>query len=264
LTPADGAAAERTLVLGGGGRVGRVLAARGVGAPRATFVDVDALDVNEPAALARAACSHERWVHLASELRTAAVDPAADDGEAWRWRRSHVEMARQVLAAAVAGGVRQVVLASSVRAEDADAGGAGARGRLTHAGMNRAIEAAGLEAARSGPDVVCIRLGSVSWPDRPGRSDAAVWLSHEDCAAAFAAVLASPWVRGRFAVFTAVSALAQGHPGAVDPFGWRPRTTRVGCRRRVHGRLVDLKCGLLDSSLGPVLRHCRGWLRRLR
>ncbi len=250
-------------MLGAAGRVGRVLAARRVGGPRAAFVDVDALDVKEPAALARAARSHERWVHLASELRTAAVDPAADDAEAWRWRRWHVEMARRVLAAAVAGGVRQVVLASSVHAADEDAKGAAGPDRLTHAGMNRAIEEAGRAAARSGIDVVCIRLGSVSWPDRPRRPDAAVWLSHEDCAAAFAAVLASPPVGGRFTAFTAISALAAPHPHAANPFGWRARTTRVGWRRRARGRVVDLKCRLLDSPLGPFLRESRRWRRRL-
>jgi hypothetical protein len=262
LIQAGRAAEDSTLVLGAAGRVGRVLAARRVGGPRAAFVDVDALDVKEPVALARAARSHERWVHLASELRTAAVDPAAADAEAWRWRRSHVEMARRVLAAAVAGGVRQVVLASSVRAADQDAAGAGPD-RLTHAGMNRAIEEAGREASRSGPDVACIRLGSVSWPDRPRSPDEALWLSHEDCAAAFAAVLASPPVGGRFTAFTAVSALAGTHPDTANPFGWQPHTRRVGWRRRAHGRVVDLKGRLLDSPLGPFLRECQRSGRRL-
>lgn len=218
------------------------------------FADRDRLDVGSATDLAAAARLAPRWLHLASLLRVAAIDPGAEDEVACSARTLHVAMARDVLGAALGGGVSQLVLPSSVLA--ADASSPPSPDALSHVGMNLAIEAAGRAAAGRGLDVVCVRLGAVQWPDRPaaGCAARAHWLSHDDCAALFAAVLSAPVVRGRFVTVTAVSRLEGERDDAANPFGWRPQTTRVGGVRWLKARVVDLKCRAAASPAGPALR----------
>lgn len=242
--------------------MGRVLRARGVGGPRAAFADRGRLDVRDGSALMAAARHASRLVNLASVLRLAQVDPAVEDAESARWREFHVGMAQGVIHAAEASGVGQLVLVSSVYAADAprELRPAAAGGGLSHAAMNLELEAAGRNAAARGLDVVCVRLGALSWPDLPARGHQACawWISHEDCAGAFAAILAAPVVPGRFVAFAAVSRLAGDRDDTENPFGWRPRTRRVGWRRRFQARVVDLKCRVDASPAGPLLRALVG------
>ncbi|MCM2255287.1 MAG: hypothetical protein NDJ94_06405 [Vicinamibacteria bacterium] len=246
-----------------------MLKTRAVGGPRAVFTDREQLDVRDAAALGNAVPLAERWVNLASILRVACVDPAAEDEVAWRWRAVHLEMTRTVIDAAVGGGLSQLVLLSSVYASAAAARAGGAPRSspeaLSHGAMNLAIEAAGRQAAAAGIDVACVRLGAVTWPDRPARApeERAHWLSHEDCAAAFEAILAADVVPGRFTVFTAVSPLAGERTDVANPFGWRARSRRVGWRRRLRAEVVDLKCRVAASPAGPALRALVGRCRSL-
>ena len=255
---------SRTLVTGGNGLVGRVLR-RGLEGLPVTFPDRSQLDVSDPVALRRALAGHEQVIHLASPRRRPGWTQEDLDAT--------LRMTSDVLDAAAEAGVKRVILPSSVLATSiaqlrgaSRASIADAQPPDTEYGRSRLrVEELGRGASERGMEVVCIRLGAVRHPDAPSHRPElqAQWLSHEDCAALFRACLAASVVPGRFSLFYAVSDLPERVLDTVNPFGWTPRTKRVGFRRRAWAALHRVNTGIrgrlqLRTRLKSILLRLRG------
>jgi len=200
-----------------------------------TLTDRNELDAYDRDALIRAMADHDQVIHLALPLR----------GRRGFWTdeecAASVRMAKTVLEAGEAAGVRRLLMPSSVRATSDEqlfghlpVGVADTRTPETLYGRTRLeIEALARGASGKTVEVSCVRLGAIHHPDFPTPDTLArrVWLSHEDCAGLMRACIDAPVVPGRFSVWYAISDLPGRILDVSNPFGWRPMTTSVGLRR---------------------------------
>ena len=255
----------KTLVTGANGRIGRVLRER-LTAPAISFTSRADLDVANSVALVAALAGYEQIVHLATPIKGLQVTKAVMDAS--------VDMVDGVLQAALRAGVRRAVIPSSFGAAAAQPHRGGPRVTIaesqpaaTEFGRTRLqIESRCREAARSGMDVVCIRLGTVLHPDAPSRHAGlgAHWLSHEDVASLFSACCAAPVVPGRFSLFYAVSDVPERIFDTANPFGWTPQTKRMGTARTLIAMIHRVNTGIrgrlqiqtrFKAALGRWRRH---------
>jgi acyl transferase domain-containing protein/acyl carrier protein len=161
----SGRPAQRVLVVGGGGGVGRALVAHSLGegaavtvasrsAPSVPGAQSVAMDVTDTAAVRRVveAVAPDLIVHAAGVLRDRALGSLtlADWREVWEPR---VEGLRALLAAS--GSARVVVVGSATA-------WLGAPGQAAYGAAQAAVEAVAAEARRAGRDVRVVPLGPVA------------------------------------------------------------------------------------------------------
>jgi len=195
--------------------------------PHATVKGVDFPDdLTEDPRLTERLGEVDTVIHLAREREP----PGVPEG---RVNPSNVRIDTNVFAAVIEAGVKRLVLASSVHADNFRSTAVnyplqapGSYFPATPYGTYKLLaeEVGATLAQRFGFEFVAIRLGGVTRSDSPksGEGKSATWLSHRDLYGAFAACLADAPVPGRTTVFYAVSANAESIHDTINPFGWEP------------------------------------------
>jgi uronate dehydrogenase len=146
---------------------------------------------------------------------------------------TNIQLEMNVLTAVIEAGVKRLILASSVHADNfTDHQGAGL---LTVPGSYNPPSAYGTHklileevgrfyASHFHLEFVGVRFGGVTRDNsvRPQASEPAVWLSHRDLVNAIEACVSAELVPNRFAVFYAVSDNDGRIHSTENPFGWQP------------------------------------------
>lgn len=168
-------------------------------------------------------------IHLAR--RFSATDPIE---RRMRIYQENVQIDVNVFTAVVRAGVKRLILASSVHADNhrdpdlvAPLTIPGSYSPTTPYGVYKLVEEEVGKALSKqfGFEFVGVRFGGVTRDDsvKTGAGQTATWLSHDDLLCAIDACLRAEAVPGRSTVFYAVSNNADRIHDTTNPFGWRPR-----------------------------------------
>ena len=215
----------RVLVTGSGGVIGIVLQER---LPY-EFTEFDlpdhtVLDLHD---VSSAAANHDAIIHLAWDKR-------GDDWLSENLNTDNIQGAFHVLEAANQAGVKRVIIASSVHADDFVGEHIVAPLRPydlptpdSPYGANKCmIEALGRYYAHAKDlEVICIRFGGVNRDDQPPASppsERQVWFSQQDCASLIASCLQAENIPNGFAIVYGISANDGLVQDLSNPFGWEP------------------------------------------
>src|SRR5580693_4472996 len=168
-------------------------------------------------------------IHLARRFSPA--DPVE-----WRMRiyPENVQIDVNVFTAVVKGGVKRLIMASSVHADyhrDPTAVGLfsvpGSYHPATPYGVFKLVEEeVGMILAKQfGFEFIGVRFGGVTRDNsvKTGAGQTATWLSHGDLLGAIDACLSTEPLPGRSSVFYAVSDNADRIHDTTNPFGWTPK-----------------------------------------
>jgi uronate dehydrogenase len=216
---------DRIAITGANGRIGTVLR-RGLADYAITALDLPGTDCRDIEALRAPFPGHRAVIHLAWQMQDGGLyDDAVN--------LDNIATTANVYQAALEAGVRRVIMASSVHADQFTGQPAG--GLLSpdavptpdspYGAAKVFMEALGRYYARRGLEVICVRFGRVRLDDDPGLEDPwerIVWLSHRDAQALIRACLAAPSVPGGFAVVYGVSDNTGRVQDVSNPFGWAP------------------------------------------
>jgi NAD+ dependent glucose-6-phosphate dehydrogenase len=146
----------------------------------------------------------------------------------------NVQIDVNVFTAVVRAGVRRLIMASSVHADNHRDPAAveplripGSYSPVTPYGVYKLVEeeVGKTLSKRFGFEFVGVRFGGVTRDDsvKTGAGQTATWLSHDDLMGAIEACLAVEPVPRRSTVFYAVSHNADRIHDTSNPFGWRPK-----------------------------------------
>ena len=146
----------------------------------------------------------------------------------------NVQIDVNVFTAVVRAGVKRLIVASSVHADNHRDPGLvepltipGSYCPATPYGVHKLLEEEVGKALSKqfGFEFVGVRFGGVTRDDsvKTGAGQTATWLSHDDLLSAIDACLRGEAVPGRSTVFYAVSNNADRIHDTTNPFGWRPR-----------------------------------------
>jgi uronate dehydrogenase len=209
------------VITGSSGRIGRVLV-RGL-QHEVTPFDLPDHDARSLEDLAEVAAGHDAIVHLAwnteiEHFRSGTIDP------------DNLLMALNVFRAAERTGVRRVIVASSVHADDFAGGAQRGPNALPvpdspYGASKVFVEALGRHfAARSAIEVVSVRFGGVTdpWVAPQTTASRLTALTHPDCVALVDACLTAPEVPAGSVVVYGVSAGGAERFDLANPFGWQP------------------------------------------
>jgi nucleoside-diphosphate-sugar epimerase len=158
-------------------------------------------------------------------------------GENWKTGNINPDnalMTYNVYTAALASGVKRVIMASSVHANDYNAWqGLGLMDPYTlptpdspYGASKVFMEALGRYFSRKGLEVVCIRFMGVNADNKPSADDPEgrnKWFSHRDCAELIRAILEAPLIPNNFVIVHGVSNNAGRLHDISNPFGWIPK-----------------------------------------
>ncbi len=224
---------KKVAITGANGVIGSVLVRGLSGEYEITSLDLPEVDVRDLGKLTEALRGHEAVIHLAHNV----------PGENFRNHKIHpdnLNMNYNVYVAAVAAGVRRVIMASSVHADDfynwKGPGLLSADRSPPHPdspyGANKVVaEALGRHySEHDGLEVVCVRFGGVNSENRPPRDDLweqRVWLSHRDLLSLIKKCLVAETIPGRFLVLYGVSDNTGKVHSTSNPFGWEPKDNMV-------------------------------------
>jgi len=216
---------SKVVITGAHGTIGSVLAERLAQNHEVVGLDLPDGDIGNYNFLLEQARGADTMIHVAHT-----------SDENWRsgyLNPTNVQMEMNVFTAALEAGVRRLIMASSVHADNFnDYTGTAA---LTVPGSYKSASPYGAHklvveemgrfyAAHHGLEFVGVRFGGVTGDDsvRTVFREPAVWLSHRDLGNAIEACVSAPEVPGRFAVFYAVSNNDGRLHDTGNPFGWQP------------------------------------------
>ncbi len=213
-------------ITGASGTIGSVVT-RGLADHQVVAVDLPQVDVRDYGAVVEAFRGCQAVLHLAWNLKD-------DNWDTGRISTDNCLMTYNVYEACLRGGVRRVIMASSVHADNFMLWEE--RTLMTTAtlptptspyGANKVfLEALGKYYAQRGLEVVCIRFGSVTKDDVPGTAGwdwRKVWLSHRDLVSMIRACIEAPAIPKNYAAFYGVSNNAARVHDWDNPLGWVPR-----------------------------------------
>ena len=217
---------KRVLVTGSGGVIGSVLRD---GLPHdITEFDLPGSNVKNFPHLMDKARGHDVIVHLA-------WDKSHDDWLSENLAPSNIQNDFNVYEASHQAGVKRVIIASSVHADDFV--GRQTAGLLnpyalpipdSPYGANKCmIEALGRYYAHAkGLEVVCVRFGGVNRADQPPKSpysERQVWFSQRDCVSLILSLIQAPEITGKYAILYGISDNKDRLHDLVNPFDWKPQ-----------------------------------------
>ena len=168
------------------------------------------------------AAIHLAWDTAIENWRTGKINP--DNGL----------MTFNVYAAALASGLRRVIMASSVHAHDYSDWQSPAlidpytlpKPDSPYGASKVFMEALGRYFSKRGLEVICIRFMGLNADDKPSSDDPEghkKWFSHRDCGALIEAILEARAVPDNFAIVHGVSNNAGRMHDISNPFGWMPK-----------------------------------------
>jgi nucleoside-diphosphate-sugar epimerase len=216
------------LITGSKGIIGSVLRRRLGGKYRIKGVDLPD-DISHYEVLWAQMPGVDTVIHLAR--RFSPTDPIE---RRMRIYPENVQIDVNVFTAVVRAGVKHLIVASSVHADNhrdpdlvAPLAIPGSYSPTTPYGVHKLIEEeVGKALSRQfGFEFVGVRFGGVT-PDnsvKRGKGQTATWLSHDDLLSAIDSCLRTESVPGRSTVFYAVSNNADRIHDTTNPFGWRPK-----------------------------------------
>jgi NAD+ dependent glucose-6-phosphate dehydrogenase len=217
---------KKIAIPGAAGTIGTVLrhGLKGFDMTPLNLPEVDARNYDD---LVNHFTGHDAVIHLA--FRT----PPQEKNVGPEYDPESFLMVHNVLQAALNAGVKRVILASSVHADNFREWNG--QSKLSAHGISHPDSSYGLDKvlvetlgryyAGKGLEVICIRFGGVNAENKAPENDFwehAVWLSHADCVAMITACLHAPSVPDNFSVFYAVSNNPDRIHDTSNPFGWRP------------------------------------------
>ncbi len=217
---------KKVLITGSGGVIGSVLKK---GLPHETTdFDLPHSDVGNLLQLLETARGHDALVHLAWNKKY-------DDWLAENFDPENIQSSFNVYEAAHQAGVKRVIIASSVHADDFV-------GHHVTEPLNPydlptpdspygagkcMIEALGrYYASAKGLEVICIRFGGINRADTPPelpRSERQVWLSQRDCISLITACVQAENVPNNYSILYAISNNKDLSHNLINPFGWQPQ-----------------------------------------
>ncbi len=222
---------KKIAITGAKGMIGSVLV-HGLTECQVIPIDLPETDVRDLAKLTAALRGCDMVIHLAyicsENFRNHTIHP------------DNFVMNCNTYVAAKAAGVRRVIVASSVHADDfykwRGPGLLSANRMPPHPdspyGAHKIfVEALGRHyAEHDGLEVVCIRFGGVNQENLPPKDDVweqRVWLSHRDLTSLVKACLSVENIPGRFLVLYGVSNNTGKIHDTANPLGWVPQDNMV-------------------------------------
>lgn len=218
----------RIVITGSEGTIGTVLKRELATDFNITPVDLRlGHDIREGGLLQGVLPGHRAVVHLAWNMQS----------ENWvtgNFDVGHIVMACNVYEAALKTGVKRVIMASSIHADQYriwEGPELLSTDRIpypdSHYGASKVdTETRGRCFSRLGLEVICIRFGGVNSKNKPFGQDPiedAAWLSHHDCGKLVRLCLTSETVPGNFVILNAVSNNRGRILDCQNPFGWMPQ-----------------------------------------
>lgn len=214
---------KKIVITGSGGVIGSVLRS-GLSEYDITRADRPDVDLREYEKLKVVFKDTEAVIHLAWNMKAVENSKAFSENEV---------MLENVYRAALVSGVKRVIMASSVHADDFY-NFQGSDKMSVHRipapvsryGMQKVyMEALGSWYATKGLEVICIRLGDVNFENKPATHhplETAVFLSHNDLTTLIKASLETSVILGNFVVVYGVSDNLRRIHDVSNPFGWKP------------------------------------------
>ena len=238
---------KRVVITGADGTIGSVLTdgltdygLRGISPA------IDGTDLGDCEQLLRAFSGRDAVIHLAWIGGMGPPEPGVIYSELLPSDNRHTEnlkMSAEIMRAARESGVRRVILASSVQADNfyewKSPGLLSVERAPRPAGPYGAakviLEEQGRYNAAHGLEVICVRFGAITAGGEPHPTDEwerRVWLSRRDCVELMRACLDTQEVRGGFCLLYAVSNNEGRVHDTRNPLGWRPldRAARISDR----------------------------------
>lgn len=256
---------KRVVITGADGTIGSVLANSLTGyALKGISPAIDGTELRDYEQLLSAFSGYDAVIHLAWIWAMGPPEPGVMYSELLPSDNRHTEnlkMSAEVMRAARESGVRRVILASSVHADNFyDWKGPGLlsveqapRPAGPYGAAKLILEEQGRYNASYGLEVICVRFGAITAGGEPHPTDEwerCVWLSRRDCVELMRACLDTPEVRGGFCLFYAVSNNEGRVHDTRNPFGWHPldRAARISDRTIVAPSTMD---GLHHLAAAP-------------
>jgi nucleoside-diphosphate-sugar epimerase len=253
---------KRVAITGANGTVGVAIMPALAGFEVTSVGPVPEYDRNDYSRLKQAFDRHDAVIHLGWIKVMGEPEPGSHYLDVLPIDNRHLEnleFASAVIQAARECGVRRLILASSVRADNFQ--GWRGPGLLSpdrvptpigpYGAAKVLLEEQGRFAASLGLEVICVRLGAITASDKPHRTDASerrVWLSHRDCGELIRTCLIAPAIPSGFCVFYAVSNNEGRMHDIGNPLGWRPNDTVL---------TLSLTHPLRKNRMGTAVRRQR-------
>lgn len=225
---------EKVTITGAKGVIGSVLIQALSKEYQVAGVDLPGVDLRSFSVVDKVLADQDAVIHLAWNKRKIVdgVSKPIDDSDTREIDPGNILMARHVYEAARKHGLKKIIMASSVEADDYPAWSSkdglmdpyALPTPTTPYGASKVwIEAEGRDIARHfGIEVTCIRFGAVKRDNTLDKGVEYLFLNHEDCISAVRAVLATDSVPRNYAIFYAVSNNPSIRHDLINPFNWKP------------------------------------------
>ena len=216
---------KKILITGANGNIGRTLS-NGLKRYDLTLAGLPETDIRNYRNLEKLARGKDVLIHLAWNAKTENFQTKTSDPD-------NILMAKNAYEAALRTGVKRVIMASSVHADDFRHFNGNyllspnrAPNPQTPYGRSKVkIEQMGKEYSKKELEVVCVRFGAVDSEDRrkPDKEGTILWLSQRDLLSLIKKLIDVKKVPGNFAVMYGVSNNKTRVHDYSNPFGWKPQ-----------------------------------------
>src|ERR1035437_1197878 len=210
---------KRIVITGAKGVIGTVLTKRLKSSYKITPINLPKTDVRNYQQLLEILPKHNAIIHLAWDDKTA---------------HENITMFENVFKAALATGVKRVIMASSVHADRFDNWNKPEKmspydtpnPNIQYGNLKVKMESMGKYYVSKGLEVVCIRFGGINSHNAPVENpshERAVWLSHDDCISLIKIILEADSIPNNFVVMYAISDNPEVVHDISNPFQWKPK-----------------------------------------
>jgi uronate dehydrogenase len=218
---------EKVLITGNKGTIGYLLMDGLAADYELIGADLPEVNLEDYSAVEEKVKQVSRVIHLAWNTKVENYDTG-------QFYPGNLSMAKNIFEASLKHGIKQVIMASSVHADNFYAHHDSTLlepyrlpAPISYYGVSKvAIETMGRMYAQKGLEVIGIRLGGVSWnnePDYSDQFDPKLWLSRNDCLALFKTCLQKPPQKHNYVLMYAVSDNQGKLHDTTNPFGWSPQ-----------------------------------------